>query len=217
VRPVILLAALAAVATLSRPDSAAAQTAPPARGTTIWVRTGGASVTELAGSVFAAPQFVIGTRRNRFALGLGVGVTRATSNDENDLGFGDTSRETLRATMFQAGPEFLLDVWRSPDARTRGNLAGGVAVGRVSLVDESVDTFGGQTTRSESRTTGTLTTLRLGIGGEHYFDRHFALGLEAGLRATLASGIEEQGQTGTSGFSAAGTYVALRAQVVFGR
>jgi len=189
-----------------------------ARGATIWIRSGGGSATELVGSVFAAPQFVIGERGDRFAFGVGLGFTRASENDEDEWGIGSRSEEKLTATLFQAGPEFLLDMWRSSDGRTRGNIGGGVSVGRVSIVEESMDTYSGQTQRSESRSSGTLVTVRLGVGGDHFLDRHFALGLEAGVRATVALDIQEKGVPGNRiGFSAAGTYAALRAQVVFGR
>ena len=119
--------------------------------------------------------------------------------------------------MWQIGPEILKDVWRSADGRTRANLTGGLAYGRVSITEKLTDNFGGSTTTSETSSSGSVITVRAGIGGEHWLDRHFALGFEAGLRYSSAFDVKEEGTTSTFGLGVAGTYAALRAQVVLGR
>lgn len=213
-RPALVLAALAggtAVPLVS-------QEAPsPARGLTVWVRAGGGSAAELAGSAVAAPQLAIGSRSGSITLGIGLGVSRVSASDESQYNATDRSTEDLTATLFQVGPEALIDVWRSADGRTRGNVSAGVAYGRVKATDRTVDVFGGSTNTSESSTSGAMYTVRLGIGGEHWLHPNFALGFEAGLRFTAASDLKEEGTATTSGFGAAGSYAALRAQVVFGR
>ena len=67
---------------------------------------------------------------------------------------------------------------------------------------------------NEDKVTGTLYGFRVGLGGDHFFDRHFAIGVEGGFQATFATGIEEEGATRSIGVAANGTYGALRVTLV---
>ena len=91
------------------------------------------------------------------------------------------------------------------------NVALGASIGRLSAKDE--DTFNGTVT-NEDKVTGTLYGFRVGLGGDHFFDRHFSIGVEGGFQANLATGIEEEGATSSIGVAANGTYGALRVTVV---
>lgn len=205
---------LTVAALLGLPASLVSQAEQPAAGFAVSVRASGRSLQDLASSAAGAPQFVVGVRRERFALGLGVGFVLARSSDRDEFD-GATSEQTLSGTAFQVGPSALLDIWRSADGRVRGQLAGGVAIGRASLTETDEFRDPGGVQRSESEVSGTLLSFHAGLGAEHFLHPHFALGLEAGVQGTFALGVEEAGVTNRMSFGATGTYGALRAMVVF--
>ncbi len=206
----LVLGVLASTASLAQDQG-------PMRGTTIWARAGGGSASELAGSAFGAPQLALGARGGSTTIGIGLGLSRLSSSDDDRFPNGDRSQSEDRALLWQIGPEIIKDVWQSAGGRTRANLSGGVAYGRLSVTEKFTDTFGGSTTTSETKSRGSIVTVRAGMGGEHWLDRHFALGFEAGLRFSSAFDVKEEGTTSSFGFGMAGTYAALRAQLVLGR
>lgn len=186
-----------AVAALA-PRVALPQSEAPATGFAIWVRTPGGTVQDLTASAFGVPPFTVGHRGSRVAFGAGVGVVRFNITDKNTFG-AQTTTDKLTGTLFQIGPSALIDVWRSSDGRVRGNVALGASVGRLSITDRSefVD-FNGAVQRFEDKTTGTLLSVNAGVGGDYFLHRHFALGLEVGLRGTMALGIEAPPSTTSS-------------------
>jgi len=195
-------------------DDAAGQSEAPATGFALWVRASGGSVQELAASTFGSPQFVVGARSSSWSLGLGVGLVAFRVTDEETFP-ASSSKDVLEGTVFQVGPSLLVDVWRSSDGRTRGNIAAGVGIGRISLTDESTFTDPSGTTVTTTKTSGTVLGARLGLGGDHFLHPHFALGLEAGFQGTLGLDIEEEGTTRSVGLGANGSYGAVRVTLVF--
>jgi hypothetical protein len=184
----------------------------PATGFSFWVYSGGFSVQELTANSVGVPQFAVGVRKESIRFGVGLGAVRVSTTEKNDFGGGSTSEETISGTLIQIGPEVIVDIWRSPDGRTRGNLGFGASVGTASLTDHYQDQFG----TSETKTSGTMAGFHAALGGDYYLSPHFALGAEAGLRGAFAIGLEESGVPGNqlSG-GASGTYAALRATFVF--
>lgn len=191
-----------------------AQTTPPGTGFALSVRGTGGAIQDLAASAAGAPQFTIGYRGERYSVGVGVGFITARASDKDEF-TGGSSEEKTTATAFQLGPAVRMELWRSPDRRTLGNLAAGLSIGRLSLTDEDTfsDQSGTQTTKTES--SGTLVSFHAALGGDHFLSSHFALGLEAGLQGTIAFGIEEEGNGQRLGASASGAYGGLRITLVF--
>jgi hypothetical protein len=177
----------------------------------MWIRVPGGTLEGLTASAVGAPQFTLGRRSARMSVGLGIGLTRARAGTSDP-----TSEESLSATSFQVGPALLLDVWRSPDGRTIGNVALGAAIGRLSATDEDTfrDPFTGQVTTTRTETTATLLGFHVGIGGEHFLSPHFAVGLEGGFQGTFAANVKEQGTQDKASLNAQGAYGALRLRIV---
>ena len=201
---------IAAVIGFGPVANASAQVQPPATGFSIWARLAQSSVQELAASASGSPEFTIGFRGATFSFGLGLGLAKLRVTDKDVFG-PDVSETTTTATLFQIGPDVLWNVWNSADQRTLGNVVLGATIGKLSAKVE--DTFNGTVT-NEDKVSGTLYGLRAGLGGEHFFDRHFAIGVEGGFQANFATGIEEEGATRTIGVAANGAYGALRVTVV---
>lgn len=199
-------------ALIGAPTGLAAQGEAPATGFSISARVAQSSLNELVASASGGPEFTLGHRGERFSIGVGVGLSHLRVTDRDDFG-ATVSEDRSSATLFQIGPDVLVSVWESPDRRTQGNVSLGATVGRLSATDES--TFTGSPP-NESKVSGTLWGLRAGLGGEHFFDRHFAIGVEGGFQTTFATGVEEEGSTTTVGVGAAGAYGALRVTVVLG-
>lgn len=194
-----------------------AQEGRPAQGLAFWIQTTNTTLQDLVATATGAPRFAIGFNRERLRYGIGVGIVRFEVSDRDAFGPGSSSEDETSATLFQVGPAFILDVWRSPDLRTRGNVGLGLAIGRLSATDRTTFTdpqAGTQVT--ESKTTGTLIGFHGALGTDHFLSPHFALGAEAGIQGTFGLDIKEEGAAdGGFGINAAGTYVALRVTVVF--
>ena len=189
-----------------------AQTEAPATGFALSARVGQSSLQELVASASGAPEFTIGHRGDRFSIGLGIGLSNLRVTDRDEFG-ATVSESKTTATLFQIGPDVLVRVWESQNRRTQGNLALGATIGRLSAKDE--DSFTGSPT-VESNASGTLFGLRAGLSGDHFIDRHFAIGVEGGFKATFARDVEEEGQNETLSLGASGAYAALRLTVVLG-
>ncbi len=169
----------------------------------------------------------MGVRTGRLLLGLGVGHTswRVTTRSRfqfpgpTGASVSGTTEDEVTATLFQIGPTAIVDVWRSSDARTRANIAAGLSIGRVSLInrDEFPEFPTGDIMSDEGKATGTLLGFHLAFGGDYFLHRHFALGAEAGYQGSAARNIEENEQPLPDQVTVAanGTYVALRVTVVF--
>ena len=203
----------------STPGSVSAQVDEPARGLALWVRVSGGSVQDLASSAVGGPRFAVGFRRDRLVLGLGLGLSTARSTDKQQFDPQTSSEDKTNAIAFQVGPSALLDVWRSADGRVRGQIAAGVAVGRISVTETSEFRDPSGTFLSKTETSATLVGLHVALGGEHYLHPHFALGVEGGFQGTFALNAEEEIMGGTGSklsLGASGAYGALRVMLVFG-
>lgn len=205
-----------------------AQVAAPASGFALWIRLPGTSAQEVTAATAASPRFAVGFRTGRIQVGVGFGhaALRITERDSFDFQAPDgtviprTTEDKVTAALFQIGPTVLFDIWRSDDRRTRANLGAGLGIGRLSLVerDQFVEFPSGDVQSSEDKATGALLGFHFAIGGDHFLHPHFALGAETGYQGTVAFDVEEDiapptGDRVTVG--ANGTYVALRATVVF--
>lgn len=171
--------------------------------------------------VGGGPGFLIGYQGSRFALGLGLGLTRA------GISAGDDASGSL--TLFQIMPTALVDVWSSRDGRTRANVIGGVGYGRASLEATStsqdcVTPVGGTTTctteTDEAKASAGFVPLMVGFGGDHFLSRSFALGAEIGLQGAFTTGIDNTSGGESRSVDASGNlqlaYGALRATLVLG-
>jgi len=113
----------------------------------------------------------------------------------------------------QIGPTAIVDVWRSPDSRTCGNVSGGASIGRVRTSSHSSDTFGYS---SDSKARGTVVSYHVALGADHFLSPHFAIGAEAGFARSHLSDLKDTvDPTDKTGFGAGGTYTALRVTLVF--
>jgi hypothetical protein len=166
-------------------------------------------------SGFGSPQFYVGYRGSRATVGLGVGMTVAGVSSTY-VSRGQQVEDELSATMFQLGPAGSVDLWSSADGLTRGSIAAGVSLGRLSLVedDQWVD-FHGVLRTEQYKFTGTLLGVFVGLGGDHFLHRHFAIGVEGGVRAHFALDLAEEDTNDQVGLSANGAYGAIKAMVVF--
>ncbi len=215
-RSIVVVTTLAASLTGLTPEVLHGQDGRPAQGLAFWVQTPGPTLQELISSGTAAPRFAIGFNRERLRYGIGLGVVRVKATEHNTFGPGSSSDDETSATLFQIGPTFIFDVWRSPDLRTHGNITAGLSIGRLSATDRSEFTDPTGTTVTETKTSGTLVGFHGALGGDYFLHPHFALGAEAGVQGTFGMDIEEQGAAGQRfGVSAAGTYAAVRVTVVF--
>ncbi|MGH7672194.1 MAG: hypothetical protein ACREMC_04795 [Gemmatimonadales bacterium] len=215
----LLVASLAAALLAIAPRAVVAQADEPATGFAVWARVSDGSVQDLANSAVGGPRFAIGFRRDRLTLGLGLGLSKVRSTEKQVFDPQTSSEDKTTATAFQLGPSALFEVWRSADGRARGQIAAGLAVGRVSVTETSVFRDASGTSTSRTETSGTLVGVHIALGGEHFLHPHFALGLEGGFQTTFAFDVEEKvtGGTGsTLSLGATGAYGALRAMVVFG-
>jgi len=172
-------------------------------------------------NVAGGPGFLIGYQGRSFALGLGLGLTRVGVSAGND-GSGSLM-------LFQVMPTALVDVWSSRDGRTRANVIGGIGYGRGSLevTDTSQDCIsavGGGTTCTTTTEQGKASIgfvpVMIGLGGDHFLSRNFALGAEVGLQAAFTTGLSSTSNGVTRDVDGSGNlqlaYGALRATLVIG-
>jgi hypothetical protein len=207
-RQIVLLGALA---TLSAP-MALAQNEGPATGFAISTRvsgSGGLDLSSLIGTSLGSPQFVVGYQGSGFSLGLAVGASKAS---ETDKGTGGELKSTI--TTWQVGPSALINFWYSADRMSRGNVVLEGTYGKVTAKDEFTPASG---TSSEQKISGNMLGVRVGVGGDHFFGRHFGLGAEVGFDGTFVSDLKDDDPANTSStdLSTTGAYGALRATVVF--
>ncbi len=172
-------------------------------------------------SLGGGPGFLLGYRGGKVALGLGVGLSRLSGSSEGD---------SISGTLFQLVPTALIDVWRSRDGRARANVLGGVGFGRGALKAEYAyedcvyDPVTGSdnctTTMEESKANATFIPVMLGLGGDYFLGRNFALGAEGGFQASFLASTktEESGQQSDVDVSGGMqfAYSVIRATMVFG-
>ena len=173
----------------------------------------------LLSAVTSASGFLVGYQFNGFALGAGLGLTRASySVDHTDT----QESSSINGTIFQITPTAIVDVWRSADKQTRANVVASVGLGRGSftLNSETCDTSTAKvrvcTPNQEQSATAILVPLQLGFGGDHFLSRHFALGVEAGLQYTLDTSIKENGHDLSRSLSMQAFYGLARFTMLIG-
>ena len=174
-------------------------------------------------SLGGGPGFLVGYHGPSFSLGLGLGLTR--------LGFSskDSGSSTASVTLFQLVPTVMIDVWHSADGRARANLIGGLgyerASGSVTTDRRScfIDQFGVSrcSTNSQTDSAGaTLIPVMIGIGGDYFFSRNFALGAEGGFQAAFLTSVDTQSNSSSQTLDTTGdmefAYGVIRATIVLG-
>jgi hypothetical protein len=173
----------------------------------------------------AGPGFLIGYQGKPFALGLQLGLTRVGIS-ETPTGRPENSASVL---MYQIVPTAMYDFWHSADGRARGNVIGGVGYGRasVSVTSSSQDCVadgnGGQTctdSSEEQKVGAGFIPVMLGIGGDYFLGKNFALGLEGGFQGLFVTGLDNQSNGTTTDIAASANmqfaYGAVRATLVLG-
>ena len=195
----LLLAIMICVLGLEVTAAKAAAQEGPDTGFALWLRVPVTGLRQTASSITANPEFVIGYKGDSYGIGVGLGFLLARASYLND---------SVTATIFQIGPAAWFDFWRSPDGNTRGNVALGVSLGRISA--SSKDEFG-----TNEDFSGTLLNFYAGLGGDHFLSPHFALGAEGGFQGTFALDLQDAGSSDGLTLSASGLYGMIRTMVVF--
>ncbi len=198
----MILACSLALLAIPIGDAASEESKSPAVGFAIGLRAPVASARSVVTSVSSVPEFVVGYRGDRYAVGVGLGLVRAKAADDY---------ETITGNTFQIEPSACFDFWQSPDGFTRGNVSMGFGIGRASLTDE----YEGEYEDSKDEVSCTLFSFHLGMGGDHFLSPHFALGAEGGFQGAFASNIKEKGNPDEHSLSASGLYGMFRTMVVF--
>ncbi len=193
----------------------AAQEDGPATGWFVQARMPVTTLSSLVSSTLGSPQFLVGVRRERSGFGLGVGVNRFSFTSENS-GPGFSREDKTTATLFQIAPAAWFDFFTSPDGATVGNVLMSVGYGRLSTKQESKFSSPSGPGSSESKSSGSLVDLSVGLGGDHFLGPHFSLGVETGIHGAFAFDIKSDlGGGDKVGFSAALFYSGVRSTIVF--
>jgi hypothetical protein len=152
---------------------------PPARGFQIQGRM---STTIGIGSLIN-PGFSMGYRRGNWVFGGQLGVIAGKLEDN-----GDTDQFSLVTIM----PMVYYGIWSSEDRRARMDVVGGIGVGGGQIKSES----GGVTSKQNA----SFVPFLLGLGGDYYLHKNFALGVEIAIELPVLGKIEDNGMdTGVKG------------------
>jgi hypothetical protein len=171
------------------------------------------------------PGFMVGYQAQSFALGLQLGLTRvgisATPEGEPE--------NSASVMLYQLVPTAVFDVWRSADGRARANLIGGVGFGRASIsakgsVEECTNDGTGNevctNTAREQKFGASFVPVMLGLGGDYFLSRNFALGLEGGFQGVFVTGVDSEKDGAQADIAASANmqlaYGVLRATLVLG-
>ena len=199
-----LMLVLGLMAIPCRPGSAGAQDSQsPSTGFSLWLRMPVSAVRSTTATAAGVPEFTVGYRGERYGVGVGVGLLMMQASD--DL-------ETLTGTTYQIEPSGWLDIWQSPDGRTRGSVSLGVGFGHASLEDVHDE---GTEAEYSDKVSGTLWSFRLGFGGDHFLSPRFALGAEGGFQGMFGTDLKQEGDPEKVSLSASGLYGAFRSMFVF--
>ncbi|HWA71863.1 MAG TPA: hypothetical protein VG937_06010 [Polyangiaceae bacterium] len=171
------------------------------------------------------PGFMVGYQAQPFAVGLQLGLTRVGLSATPE-GEGETSASVM---LYQLVPTAMFDVWRSADGRARANLIGGVGFGRASISAKgtsqecTIDGTGNEVctnTPNEQKFGASFVPVMLGLGGDYYLSRNFALGLEGGFQGVFVTGVDSENNGAQADIAASANmqlaYGVLRATLVLG-
>jgi hypothetical protein len=171
------------------------------------------------------PGFMAGYQAQAFAVGLQLGLTRVGLSATPE-GKPETSGSVM---LYQLVPTAMLDVWRSADGRARANLIGGVGFGRASISAKgsseecSVDAAGNDVcmnTAKEQKFGASFVPVMLGLGGDYFLSKNFALGLEGGFQGVFVTGVDSESNGAQADIAASANmqlaYGVLRATLVLG-
>jgi hypothetical protein len=129
--------------------------------------------TQFGATAILSPGFAVGYRRGNLVLGGQLGVMGGSIEADG---------EEISAQIVQIVPTGYWDFWRSRDGRARMNLVFGLGIGRANL-QIGDDEF-----------SASFVPALLGVGGDYYLHRNFAIGVEVGAQVPLLSKVEEDGE-----------------------
>jgi hypothetical protein len=174
-------------------------------------------------SLGGGPGFLVGYHGPSFSLGVGLGLTR--------LGISSNSGSaSASVSLFQIVPTVMLDVWHSADGRARASLIGGVGYERASVssttdsqscfFDPATGTTRCSTSSSTDTAGATLIPVMVGVGGDYFFSRNFALGAEGGFQGAFLTSVDSQSNNRSQNVDTTGdmefAYGVIRATIVLG-
>jgi hypothetical protein len=174
-------------------------------------------------SLGGGPGFLMGYRGPSFALGVGLGLTRLGLSSK------ESGSDSASVVLFQIVPTAMVDVWHSADGRARADLVGGIGYQRASFSSTTdsqtctLDSTGRSicTTKANKSSAGaTLIPVMVGIGGDYFLSRNFAIGAEGGFQASFLTGVDSESNGVTRSIDASGdmelAYGVIRATLVLG-
>lgn len=163
-------------------------------------------------SMGSGSSFLVGYRGPSYAVGLGLGMLRLGANFDGDK---------TSASLVFAMPTAIVDVWKSADGRARANVIGGLGYGQGTVRSEyeSCD-FEDSCETVENKQKASLIPLMLGLGGDYFLSRNFALGAEAGFQGAFVFGIKSVNDGDSTDIDGGGNlqlaYGVVRATFVIG-
>jgi hypothetical protein len=173
----------------------------------------------LLSAVTSASGFLVGYQFNGFALGAGLGLTRASYSADHT---NTQESASIDGTIFQISPTAIIDVWHSADNQTRANAVVSVGLGKgwYTYNSETCNTSTAKvrvcTPNQEQSASAILVPFQLGFGGDHFLNRHFALGVEAGFQYTLATSVKMNSQDLSMSLSMQAFYGLARFTMLIG-
>jgi hypothetical protein len=172
---------------------------PPAAGFQLQARL----PTQLGLASVITPGFSLGYRVNKVVFGLQFGLTEAKLSDD---------QTTDAVQLFTMMPTISDDLWLSDDGRARLNVIVGIGYAKGSI--ETTDNVNGTgTTTSDVSYLPTL----VGVGGDYYLHRNFALGVELAAEIPVILSVESNGMTTPQTGFADAIHGILRATFIVGR
>lgn len=136
----------------------------------------GRMATQLGFASLVSPGFSLGYRRGNWVFGGELGITAGSLED------GDTTDSFSLVTLM---PMVYYGLWDSRDGRARLDVVGGIGIGKGKLTSETA----GTTTES----TADIVPLMLGVGGDYYLHKNFALGVEVSFYLPVLGKVEDGG------------------------
>src|SRR5688500_1368522 len=139
----------------------------PAQGLALQIRLGSPAL--LGAQSLLTPAFTLGYRTENITIGVGVLFSGLNASVEDS----DTSGLLIGAMVIGS-----VQLWPSPDLRTRvdASVGAGFASASLTVTDTSDDGTGPVT--EESSASATLIPVLVGVGGDHFLVPSFAIGAE---------------------------------------
>ena len=176
----------------------------PAQGLALQIRIGSPAL--LGAQSLLSPAFTLGYRTENITIGVGVLFSGVSASVESD----DTSGLLIGAMVVGS-----VQLWQSPDLRTRvdATLGAGFASASLTITDTFDDGTGPVT--EESNASATLIPVLVGVGGDHFLVPTFGIGAEIGFQGAFVTGVSVDDEDLDTSLSAYGLTAVLRFTFVF--